>query len=300
MRARPPVPLYILGLMLFIAFAWGSSWPVMKLVMTEMAPMHFRLVCLAVGVLGLFAIASAGGLRIRIPPGAGLRIAVISLCNLGAWNIFAAYGIMMIGAARASILCYTFPVWTALLGRIFLNEELTPRRIIGVSLGLLAVLLLLGSDIQAVGRSPLGAIFLIGVAIGWAASLIMMKKWLIDLPSSSFTAWQGVIAMVPVGILALFFEEGSFSPAGLTIWPLLGLIYSIFVFVFCNWAWTKIAVTVPPAVSSLSVLLNPVIAVFTSALVIDEQPQWADYAALALVVSAMATVLLPSGKQAQA
>ena len=72
-------------------------------------------------------------------------------------------------------------------------------------------------DIQAVGRSPLGAIFLIGVAIGWAASLIMMKKWLIDLPSSSFAAWQGVIAMVPVGILALFFEDGSFSPAGLSL-----------------------------------------------------------------------------------
>ncbi len=300
MRARPPVPLYILGLMLFIAFAWGSSWPVMKVVMTEMAPMHFRLVCLAVGVPGLFAIASAGGLRIRIPPGAGLRIAAISLCNLGAWNIFAAYGITMIGAGRASILCYTFPVWTALLGRIFLNEQLTPRRIIGVSLGLLAVLLLLGSDIQAVGRSPLGAIFLIGVAIGWAASLIMMKKWLIDLPSSSFAAWQGVIAMVPVGILALFFEDGNFSPAELSLWPLLGLIYSIFVFVFCNWAWTKIAVTVSPAVSSLSVLLNPVIAVFTSALVIDEQPQWADYVALALVVSALATVLLPSRKQAPA
>ena len=300
MSTRHPVPVHIAGLMFFIAFAWGSSWPVMKVVLTELAPMHFRLICLVIGVLGLFAISWAGGQRIRLPAGSGLPLLGISLCNLGAWNILAPHGVLMIGAGRAAILCYTFPVWTALLGRWFLKEELTPRRVMGVSLGLFAVLLLLGSDIQAVGRSPLGAVLLIAVAIGWAASLVMMKKWPIDLPSSSFTAWQALITMVPVGLFALFFEEGSFSPAGLTIWPLLALVYSIFIFIFCNWAWTKIAVTVSPAVSSLSVLFNPVIAVFTSALLIDEQPQWADYAALVLVVCAMATVLLPSAKQARA
>ena len=300
MNARRPVPAHIAGLMFFIAFAWGTSWPVMKVVLAEMAPLHFRLICLAVGVPGLFGISFAAGQRMRLPAGCGWPLLGISLCNLAAWNILAPHGVLLIGAARAAILCYTFPVWTALLGRWVLKEELTPRRVTGVSLGLLAVVLLLGSDIQAVGRSPLGAVLLIAVAIGWAASLIMMKKWPIDLPSSSFTAWQALIAIVPVGSAALFFERGSFSPAVLTIWPLLGLVYSILVFIFCNWAWTKIALSVSPAVSSLSVLFNPVIAVFTSALLVQERPQWADYAGLVLVVIAMATVLLPSRKPAPA
>lgn len=287
----------IVGLVLFIAFAWGAGWPIMKVVMTEMAPMRMRLFCLAIGSAALFAYARASGQSIRVPAGSRLRLVYIALANLGAWNILAVYGITMIGAARASILCYTFPVWTALLGRWFLDEQLTPRRLLGVGLGLLAVLLLLGNDIRAVGGSPLGAIMLIGAAIGWAASLIMMRKWSIDLPTSSFTAWQTLVTIVPVGSIALFFEQGSFSPLGLSTWPFWGLMYLLFVSFLSSWAWTKIALTVPPAVSSLSMLLTPVVAVFTSALVIDEQPQWIDYAALTLVVSAMATVLLPSRKR---
>ncbi len=297
MITRQSVRTPTVGLILFLVFAWGSSWPVMKLVMTEMAPMHMRSFVLAIGSAVLFAYARASGQSIRVAAGSRLRLVYIALVNLGAWNVLAVYGITMIGAARASILCYTFPVWTALLGRWFLNEQLTPRRLLGVGLGLLAVLLLLGNDIRAVGRSPLGAMMVIGAAIGWAGSLIMMRKWSIDLPTSSFTAWQTLITIVPVGSIALFLEPGSFSPLGLSTWPFWGLMYLLLVSILSNWAWTKIALTVPPAVSSISMLLTPVVAVFTSALVIDEQPQWIDYAALTLVVSAMSTVLLPSRKR---
>jgi len=297
MNTRRPARTTIVGLVLFIALAWGSGWPVMKLVMAEMAPMHMRSFCLVIGSAVLFAYARASGQSIRVPAGSRLRLVYIALANLGAWNILAVYGITMIGAARASILCYTFPVWTALLGRWFLNEQLTPRRLLGVGFGLLAVLLLLGNDVRAVGRSPLGAMMLIGAAIGWAASLIMMRKWSINLPTSSFTAWQILITIVPVGSIALFFEQGDFSPLGLSAWPFWGLMYLLCTSILSNWAWTKIALTVPPAVSSLSILFTPVVAVFTSALLIDEQPQWIDYAALALVVSAIATVLLPSRKR---
>lgn len=297
MNTRQPVRISSVGLVFFIALAWGSCWPVMKLVMAEMAPMHMRSFCLVIGAAALFAYARASGQSIRVPAGSRLRLVYIALANLGAWNILAVYGITMIGAARASILCYTFPVWTALLGRWYLNEQLTLRRLLGVGLGLLAVLLLLGNDVRAVGRSPFGAMMLIGASIGWAASLIMMRKWSIDLPTSSFTAWQTLITIVPVGSTALFWEQGSFSPLGLSTLPFWGLMYLLFVSIFSSWAWTKIALTVSPTVSSISMLLTPVVSVFTSALVIDEQPQWIDYAALALVVSAMATVLLPSRRR---
>ena len=300
MNARQPARFAIVGLVLFIALAWGTGWPVMKIVMAEMAPMHMRSFCLLIGSAVLLAYARASGQRVRIPAGSRLRLAYIGLANYGAFNILAVYGITLIGAARASILCYTFPVWTALLGRWFLNEQLTPRRLLGVVLGLLAVLLLLGNDVRSLGRSPLGATMLIVVAIGWAASLIMMRKWSIDLPTSSFTAWQTLITVVPVGSIALLFERGSFSPLGLSTWPFWGLMYLVCSSILSTWAWTKLALTVPPAVSSLSMLLTPVVAVFASAMLTDDQPQWIDYVALTLVVSAMATVLLSSRKRGPA
>jgi drug/metabolite transporter (DMT)-like permease len=73
-----------------------------------------------------------------------------------------------------------------------------------------------------------------------------------------------------------------------------GAFYNIVVaFIFSYWAWTKIAIQAPVGVSSLAVMMVPVIGVFSSALVFREMPRWPDYVALLLVVGSLATVMLP-------
>ena len=67
----PPPPIF--ALVVLLALGWGFNWPVMKVVMAEMPPLHFRVLCLAAGAAGLFAIARANRLPIRVPPG-GTRI----------------------------------------------------------------------------------------------------------------------------------------------------------------------------------------------------------------------------------
>jgi len=49
----------------------------------------------------------------------------------------------------------------------------------------------------------------------------------------------------------------------------------------------------PPAASGLSVMMIPVVGVFSSMVILGEQPHWQDYVALALILMALATVLLP-------
>ena len=56
----PPLIWLLVGLTL----GWGFNWPMMKLAVTEMAPMRFRTLCLVAGAAGLFAMARAGGLRL--------------------------------------------------------------------------------------------------------------------------------------------------------------------------------------------------------------------------------------------
>jgi drug/metabolite transporter (DMT)-like permease len=271
----------------------------MKVVMTEMAPLHFRVLCLIAGAAGLFAIAQANRLPIRVPKGSWPRLVAIAAFNVAAWNVLAVYGVTFMESGRAAILAYTFPVWSVLLGVWFLREPLTGRRLAGVILGLLGMLLLLGEELQAVGRSPTGALLLIASAISWAVSTAIMKRWPVDLPTTSFTGWQMLIALVPVLSGAFFFENGSFSPLGLTAWPLWGLIYNAIVSsIFCNWAWIKIATHAPISVSSLSTLMIPIVGVFSGMLVLGERPQWSDFAALALVVAALAVVLMPQRQAA--
>ena len=103
-----------------------------------------------------------------------------------------------------------------------------------------------------------------------------------------------VIGVGPILVIALAAERGPFSPFALSLWPMLGSFYNILVaFVFCYWAWTKIAIQAPVGVSSLAVMMVPVVGVFSGVLVLGETPHWQDYAALVLVVGSLATVLVP-------
>lgn len=288
------LPPSIVALVVLLALGWGFNWPVMKIVMTEMAPLHFRVLCLAAGAIGLFAIARANRLPIRVPKGAWPRLIAIAAFNVAAWNVLAVYGVTLMESGRAAILAYTFPVWGVLLGVWFLREPLTGRRLAGVALGFLAMLLLLGNEIHAVGRSPTGALLLIGSAITWAVSTAIMKRWPVDLPTTSFTGWQMLLALAPILSGALLFEKGNFSPIALSTWPFWGLVYNALVSsIFCNWAWIKIATHAPISVSSLSTLMIPVVGVFSGMLLLGERPQWSDFSALVLVVAALGVVLLP-------
>src|SRR5947209_10323644 len=223
----PPPPIF--ALVVLLALGWGFNWPVMKVVMAEMPPLHFRVLCLAAGAAGLFAIARANRLPIRVPPGGWPRLIAITLFNVAAWNVLAVYGLTFMESGRAAILAYTFPVWGVLLGVWVLREPVTGSRLAGVVLGVLGMLVLLGDEIHAVGRSPAGALLLIASAISWAVSTAIMKRWPVDLPTTSFTGWQMLLALAPILSGAVLFEEGSFSPLALSTWPFWGLVYNALV-----------------------------------------------------------------------
>src|SRR5258706_7629301 len=288
-----------MALVVLLALGWGINWPIMKVVMAEMPPLHFRVMCLAVGAAGVFALARAIRLPVRALPGAGPRVIVIPVFNVAAWNVLAVYGVTFMESGRAAILAYTFPVWGVLLGVWVLGEPVTGRRLVGVVLGVLGMLVLLGDEIQAVGRSPTGALLLSASAISWAVSTAIMKRWPVDLPTTSFTGWQMLLALVPILPGALLFEEGSFSPLALSTWPFWGLVYNALVSsILCNWAWIKIATHAPISVSSLSTLMIPIVGVFSGMLLLGERPQWSDLAALVLVVAALAVLLVPQHQPA--
>jgi drug/metabolite transporter (DMT)-like permease len=287
-------PPQLLGLLIALSLGWGLNWPIMKVVIREMAPMHFRTVCLVAGAAGLFCIARMGGAPIRVPAGQWGRLAILGFVNMTCWNVLAIYGVSLMGSGRAAILGYTMPAWGVLFSAWLLAEPFTRRRALGVGLGVSGMLVLMGSELQAVGRSPLGALCMVAAAFSWALATVIMKRWPVDLPSSSLTAWQMLIGVVPILGIALTREGGPFNPFALPFWPMLGMLYNISVaFIFCYWAWMKIAILAPVGVSSLAVMLVPVIGVFSSALVFRELPQWPDYLALLLVVGSLATVMLP-------
>ena len=293
MKHGQAVPVLALWLVGVLAVLWGASWPFMKLVLSEMEPLRFRSFGSGVGSLGLFLIAWMTGARIAVPRDAWLRLISMSFFNMAAWTVLMIYGLAYLEASRAVILAYTFPVWTVPLNAWLMRERLTGRRLTGLVLGVAGLALLLGDELFSLGRSPLGALLLVGSAISWAIGTVVMKRWPVTLPAISLTAWQSAIAWVPLTALGLAFESGPLQPFGLSAGPLIGALYNAFVSaILCQWAWYKLVVVTSASVSSLSSLAVPVMGVFLSILLLGERPALTDLAALVLVVSSLAVVLL--------
>ncbi len=299
MRDAHGFPPHLIGLLVALTLGWGFNWPLMKIALTEMAPMHFRTWCLASGAIGLFAIARANGLTMRIPAGQFGRLLAIAIVNMTCWNVFAIYGIPLLSSGRAAILGYTMPVWSVPLSVWLLKEPVSGRRVLGMVLGFAGMLALLGSEFQAVERSPLGALLLTAAAFSWALGTVMIKRWPVALPATSFTAWQMALGGIPIFAVALFFEPGSFDLLALSTGPLLATLYNMVVaFIMCFWAWMTIARHASVGAASIAVLMTPVVGVFSGMLVLGERPHWLDYLALVLVVLSIGTVLLPGRSRA--
>ncbi len=142
---------------------------------------------------------------------------------------------------------------------------------------------------------------IVAAAVLWGLGTVVMKRWPVSLPASSLTAWQMGIGAIPIVLAALIFEDGSFDLTRLSTPALLGVLYNMVIsFIFCQWAWIKIALVAPVGVSTVGTLLVPVVGVFSGALVLGERPHWQDYAALVLVGLAIASVLLPERRAAAA
>ena len=295
MISRHHIPGLVYGLVVALALLWGLSWPLMKMALTEMQPLRFRAFSVGLGAAGLFCIAIASGAALRTTRAQFWRIAAVAAFSTIGWSLCMSYGLRIMASNRAAIIAYTFPVWSVPLSAWLLDEPLTARRIFGLVLGMAGLVLLLGDEIYAVGRSPLGALLMFGTATFWALGTIVAKKWPADVPMATFTAWLNLIGMVPILALSALIEDGPYLPFGLSTGPMIGALYSGFgASLLAQWAWFKLVSITPATVASLSILCVPIVGVFCSLIVLHEVPRLSDYAALLLVVGSLSTVLLPS------
>lgn len=285
------------GLLLLISLwlVWGTSWPAMRMVFTEVPVWQFRAVSCAVSGLVLLAIAVAAGERWRVPRRHWGILIAAAFFNMVIWQICVGYGLSMMGAGHGAIITYTLPVWTAAISVIVLKERLTWRKTLAVVLGVAGVLVLLSSDFGAIGTSPLGAVFLLAAAIGWAIGTIIVKRVAWTIGMYTLAGWQLLISWVPMTAIALAAEPFMLHEIrGTTLWAAL---YVTFIALIAGYAlWFKIVEHFPAIIASLGSLMVPVIGVISGALILGEHIGLIEIGALALVLTAISLVLF-SGRE---
>ncbi len=288
-----PLPVRLWWILGALTLIWGFNWTAMKVAISEVPPFTFRTLCLGIGSGLLFAFLRTSGQSLAIPRGQWGRLALTAFFTITCWNVLVVFGLQHIPSGRAAILAYTMPAWGIPLSVLVLGERMTPAKLLGLALGLGGMLLLLWDDFARLQGAPLGSLLVLGASFTWAIGTVLQKRFPVNAPLPAYTAWLMLIGGVPIYLGMLLFEDLR-QLGRIGLWPALGLAYNVlFAFAWGHWAWMKLVTSVSVTVFSLSMLVIPVVGVFSGMLFLGERPAWTEYAALALVLGSLATVIAP-------
>lgn len=278
-------------LLTLVTLSWGINWPIMKMGVTAFPALTFRTLCMIGSLPPIWLAARLSGTSLRVSQGQIAVIAKLALPNMMVWHFFAILGVKMLSSGRAAILGFTMPVWAVLSGLLFFRERVTPMAWLGIGCALAGALLLLSSEFAALSGQPLGSALVLLAAAGWGYGTVALRNNKIDLPTISLTFWMIAMTTLLMGAAAILFERSAWRWPNTIEWGAI-IFNALVVFAFANIVWVRLARALPPIASSLSVMMIPIVGVFSGAWMLGETPHWQDYAAMVLILAAMSTVLL--------
>ena len=281
-----------------VTVLWGLNWPVMKIGVTYVGPMTFRSASMIGGIFVLLALIWQQGQSLRVPREYWGELFAIAAANMAVWYVFAMYGVAQLASGRAAILGYTLPIWSALWGILIFGDKANSRLWFGVITALAGVILLMFNEFGTLTGRPLGTLSMLLAAACWGYGSHLMRRRKQSTPVLVITFWSLILSLLTCGSLAFLFERPGWTrpPSG----PEWGAILynAILVFGLVQVWWFRLATILPPVASGLSVMLIPVVGVFSAMILLGEQPGWPDYVALGCILLAISSVLLPSRSRA--
>ncbi len=275
-----------------LTLMWGVNWPMMKLSLQQLQPLHFRTLTMGLGMLCLAIYFKSRGVRL-MPQNRQdwITIGVLAVPNMLGWHGLSIFGLQQLPSGRAAILGFTMPVWTVLIGVLFYRQQLTLRLGVAVGAVLLAIGLLLSNELERLAGSPAGILWMQGAAFAWALGTIWMRRAQTTLSNEALIVWLLGFGTICMAILAWLFEAPQSYDFSVPVW--ISLAYGVLInYGAAQVLWFGLARALPPSTSAMSIMMIPLIGILSAALIVGEWPQWQDIVAAACVMLAIAAVLL--------
>lgn len=278
--------------LVLLTLIWGFNWPVMKLGINDFPPLTFRALSMWLGLPVLGAALVLLKVPFRVPRVLWGELLVLTFFNMMVWHGLIIVALKSLSSGRAAILGYTMPIFSAVLGALFFGQRLKSRAWGGVAAAALGVLLLLWHEITQLTGRPLGVLLMLTGAATWALGTQLLRRTTLPVPTLAIAFWMTALTTVAMSLLSIGLEQPQWhAPSALT-WSAI-VFNAVLVFGFAQAAWFYLARSLPPVASTLSVMFIPVLGVFSGALWLGEVLHWQDWAAVALMVAAIGSVLLP-------
>jgi len=281
-----------LATLVVLTLVWGLNWPMMKLGVSHVPALSFRAVTVLLGLPVLAAVLLVLKVPFRVPRHDWGELLWLSLTNMVVWNICMILALRTLSSGRAAILAYTMPIFSALIGALLFKAPLAARGWLGVGAAALGVALLLWHEVSVLAGRPLGVALALFSAAVWALGTQLMRRSRIEAHTLTLSFWMTVASGAVATVLALTFERGQWQQPPPAAWGAIAY-NALLIFGFSQAAWLSLARGLPPIASTLSVMFIPVLGVFAGALWLGEVLHWQDWAAVVLMVVAIASVLWP-------
>lgn len=281
-----------LVVLVLLTLVWGLNWPIMKIGVTDFPPLTFRAISLWLGLPLLGLVVRFLGLTFVLPRRFWAGMAWLALFNMLLWHALIMLAIPQLSSGRAAILGYTMPIFSAVLGSVFFGQRLALRAWGGVAAAALGVLLLLWYEFTQLGGRPVGVLLMLTAAAAWALGTQLLRRSTIEVPTLTLTFWMMALTTLAMSVLAFASERSAWHAPSFDTWGAIAF-NAVLVFGFAQGAWFFLVRGLPPVASTLSVMLIPVLGVFSGALWLREPLHWQDWAAMGLMVLAIASVLWP-------
>lgn len=279
------------ALLILLGLLWGGSFFFARVAVQHVPPLTLALSRFVIAALALHVyLRGRNGFYETLRSRAGAFL-LLGLFNNVIPHSFIFIGQTHIGAGLASILNATTPVWTVLIAHgLTRDEKLTPRKLLGVVLGLLGAVLLFSPHLGAGADAPLWALalpLLAAVSYGFAA---IFSKRFRGVEPTAIAAGQLTASTLIMAPVALAIDQPwslPLPPAGaLAAMLALALVSTAFAYIL----FFRIIGLAGATNASLVTLLVPPSAILLGMLFLGETLEWVEWAGM--VVIALGLVVL--------
>lgn len=280
-------------LAVLLAAIWGPGWTVDKLGLEAVPPFTYGVLRLGIATIVLALVLLVRG-RIERPSRHDMPVVLGGgLGQIAASLILMNIALPFLPAGRTALLAYTTPIWVAGIQAVVFRARPSKREAIALVLGLGGIGLLLNPasiDWRVPGVLAGSSIMLLSAALmGGTILLLRHHQW--EGPTLDLIFWETLVALVPLGLLAVAFDAGK--PVHWGVQALFCVLYSgALETAFGYWASQTIQRALPPMATSVILLAVPIVGILTGAVVLGETISLGDVAGFAVTLTGIVTLSL--------
>ncbi len=270
---------------ILVMLLWAACFPLITAGI-EFAP-HLTFAALRAILAGFTLTVLALALRRPRPKDSGVwaMIAIVGVgaTSLGFMGMF--HAAEFVSPGIATVIANAQPLLAAILARAVLNEELTGRGKIGLSLGFVGILVITSPQLFSSGQESyiLGMAYILLAALGITVSNVLIKRIAGKVDAIMAMGLQMLIGSIPLVLGAWAMEDPTSIQWSFTFVGVL-IALSLFGTALVYWLWFSVLAKAPLNRANAFSFLVPIFGLTIGALFYGETLAWLQIVGIALVL----------------